>query len=371
MQSGARPVPGRAPGHVPAGPPASHRAGCVSGSRGGASSADGPDRSTAAGGPRPWQVVTGTIAKAWNDRILGLSAEAAFWQLLSLPPLILALLGGLGYFGNALGADTLAAIEQRIVRLAGHVAAPDVVAVLQKSLDQVLHQGRADVVSIGFVLSLWAGSSSMATFVNTITIAYGMRDMRGAVRSRLLALWLYLVSIALLLLLLPALVIGPSELSQITPTTWRHITDDAIAIGYWPIVGGLLLAGLAALYHYATPVRLRWRRAVPGAAVAVLLFVCGSYGLRLYISHVIGRTLSYGALATPIAALLFFYVLALAVHLGAETNATLERLWPRGSKVRHIDRIRARLATDGEPPPADTGVRPAPSAGAPAADRTA
>ncbi len=292
---------------------------------------------------RPWQLVTGTIVKAWKDRILGLSAEAAFWQLLSLPPLVLALLGGLGYFGDALGAGTVATAEKSILNLARGVAAPDVVNVLGKSLDQVLHRGRADVVSIGFILSLWAGSSAMATFVNTITIAYGMRDLRGAVRSRLLALWLYLVSIALLVILLPALVIGPDALSRITPASWRHVTNDAVAVGYWPVVVGLLLLGLAALYHYATPVRLRWRRALPGAAVAVVLFVCGSYGLRLYVGHVVGRTLSYGALATPIAALLFFYVLALAVHLGAETNATLERLWPRGTRPRRIDRLRARL----------------------------
>ena len=60
---------------------------------------------------------------------------------------------------------------------------------------QVLHGGRADIVSLGFVLAVWAGSSAMATFVNTITIAYGMRDLRGAVRSRLLALWLFLGSV--------------------------------------------------------------------------------------------------------------------------------------------------------------------------------
>ena len=299
---------------------------------------------------RPWRVFSSTVAKAWHDRILGLSAEAAFWQLLSLPPLILALLGGLGYFGTSLGAGTVASVEEKILQLARSVAAPEVVAALGKSLDQVLHQGRADVVSIGFLLSLWAGSSAMATFVNTITIAYGMRDMRGAVRSRLLALWLYLVSIAMLVVLLPALVLGPTTLSRITPASWRHVTDDAITIGYWPVVGGLLLLGLAALYHYATPVRLRWRRALPGAAVAVVLFVCGSYGLRLYIGHVVGRTVSYGALATPIAALLFFYVLALAVHLGAETNATLERLWPRGTKATRMDRLRARITPSEQRP---------------------
>lgn len=297
---------------------------------------------------RPWRLAVETVQRAWHDRIIGLSAEAAFWQLLSVPPLILALLGGLGYISKFLEPGTVDRIEQRILALAGNVAAPDVVdTVIRTTLEQVLQRGRADIVSIGFIISLWAGSSAMATFVNTITIAYGMRDLRGAVRSRLLALWLYLVSLALLSVLLPLLVIGPTQLRRITPKAWRHATDDIINIGYWPVVGGLLLLGLAALYHYATPVKLRWRRALPGAAVALLVFVLGSYGLRLYIRIVVGKALTYGALATPIAALLFFYILALAVLIGAEINATLERLWPRGPKPRRIDRLRSRLTNGG------------------------
>jgi len=300
---------------------------------------------------RLWQLAAETATRAWRDRIFGLSAEAAFWQLLSMPPLVLALLGALGYLGDSLGPGTVAEIEGRIVRAASGVAAPDVVEnVIQPTLEQVLRRGRADVISIGFLISLWAGSSAMATFVNTITIAYGMRDLRGAVRSRVLALWLYLVSLLMLVVLLPLLVIGPTQLRKSTPRSWRPVADDVINIGYWPVVGGLLLFGLAALYHYATPIRLRWRRALPGAVIAVLLFVAGSYFLRLYISIVVGSALPYGALAAPIAALLFFYVLALAVHVGAELNATLERLWPRGPKPKRFNRLRTALSNgDNEP----------------------
>ncbi len=311
---------------------------------------------------RPWRLVAGTASRAWSDRIFGLSAEAAFWQLLSMPPLVLALLGALGYLGDSIGQGSVATIEARIVRAAGGVAAPDVVEnVVKPTLEQVLRRGRADVISIGFLISLWAGSSAMATFVNTITIAYGMRDLRGALRSRVLALWLYLVSLVMLVVLLPLLVIGPTQLRRSVPDDWKPVTDYAIGIGYWPVVGGLLLFGLAALYHFATPIRLPWRRALPGAAMAVLLFIAGSYLLRLYISLVVGSAMPYGALAAPIAALLFFYVLALAVHVGAELNATLERLWPRGTKQRGIDKIRAALGNGDDD---DEKERPTPLAGA-------
>ncbi|HYT09215.1 MAG TPA: hypothetical protein VEL73_00990, partial [Mycobacteriales bacterium] len=60
-------------------------------------------------------LVRRTLVKAWGDRLLGLSAEAAFWQLLSLPPLFLAVLGSLGYLSGLLGPDTVGEIEARLL----------------------------------------------------------------------------------------------------------------------------------------------------------------------------------------------------------------------------------------------------------------
>lgn len=291
-----------------------------------------------------WTVAASTVSKAWHDRILGLSAESAFWQLLSLPSLVLALLGAVGFVGRHYGPRTLATVEKQILEVARDVLAPSAVNdVIEPILNQVLTKGRFDVVSIGGVLSLWAGSSAMATFVNTISIAYDQRDMRGAIRSRVLALWLYLVSLAILVVVLPLLVLGPSKLHQITPGSWRGATDEAVRYGFWPVLCGLLLLAVAALYHYATPVKLRWRRAWPGAALAVAVLVFGALGLRVYIAHITGRTAVYGVLAAPIAALLFFYILGFGVLLGAEFNATLERLWPRGRRPARMHRLSALL----------------------------
>jgi membrane protein len=270
-------------------------------------------------------IVVRTISKAWNDRILGLSAEAAFWQLLSLPSLFLALLGSLGYFSRLLGHERLTRVKTQLLNGFSHAFSPDVVQQLvAPTVNKILEAGRADVVSIGFILALWAGSSAVATFVNTITIAYGMRNLRGAVRSRLLALWLYLGSVVLGVVLLPALVLGPGIVSDWFPQSVRSDARRVITTLYWPGTILLLVLGLTTLYHLAPPRRLPWRRGLPGAVLAMLIFVGGSALLRLYIGFVTEHNTSYGALATPIAALLFFYALALGVLLGAEFNAALE-----------------------------------------------
>ena len=280
-----------------------------------------------------------TIAQGWHDRVLGLSAEAAFWQMLSLPSLFLALLATLGYVSRWFGEATVNRAEHQIETALGRAFSHQVSdQVIQPTLHQVLHSGRADIISLGFVLALWAGSSATATFVNTITIAYGMRDLRGAVRSRLLALWLFLCSVVFGVIVLPMLVLGPQLLRRSFPERWRPTIGHVIAIGYYPVVIGLLFIGLTTFYRLAPPRRLPWHRGTPGAILAILVFLGGSVGLRTYIRFILDHNHAYGNLATPIAALLYFFVLALGVLLGAEFNAAIEHDSPapaRSPRVLH------------------------------------
>ncbi len=300
------------------------------------------------------------VANAWHDRVLGLSAEAAFWQLLSLPSLLLAVIATLGYFSRLLGPASLKSTETQLEKTFSRAFSPEVVQELVTPiLREVLNGGRADIISVGFVLALWAGSSATATFVNTITIAYGMRDLRGPVRSRLLALWLFLGSVVVGALVLPLLVLGPTLLADLFPKAEQDTASTVIDSLYYPVVVVLLMTGLTTLYHLAPPRRLPWLRGVPGALLAMLVFVAGSAGLREYIHFILSRNHAYGTLAAPVAALLFFYILALGVLLGAEFNAAIEQYSPSLHKPPRVLDPRAwRHALDvendqsDEPPPA-------------------
>ena len=272
------------------------------------------------------RTLRGTVVAAWEDRIFGLAAEFGFWMLLSLPPLLLAVLGILGFFGNDLPQGTIDSIESGVLNGARRVLVPDAVdSLLQPALHDILTKGRADVVSIGFVIALWSGSSAMATFVNTISIAYDKRDARGAVRSRLLALWLYLSGVIVFIIILPLMVIGPSRIIDLSNDRYHALVSHLVNALYWPVVGLGSVLLLATLYHLAVPGRVPWRRCLPGAFVALGLWVAGSYGLRVYFEAVFGHFSVYGPLASPIAVLLFLYVTALAVLFGAELNGELVR----------------------------------------------
>jgi membrane protein len=273
------------------------------------------------------------VVKGWHDRVLGLSAEAAFWQLLSLPSLFLALLATLGYVSRWFGQNTVDRTQQKLEDAMSKAFSQDVVdQVVHPILNEVLRDGRADIISIGFVLALWAGSSATATFVNTITIAYDMRDLRGPVRSRLLALWLFLGTILLGVVLLPMLVLGPDLLRRLFPESVRHTVSDLISAFYYPVLVLLLLIGLTSFYKLAPPRRLPWHRGLPGAIFAILIFLAGSVGMRTYLTFILDKNHAYAKLAAPIAALLFFFMLAMGVLLGAEFNAAIQERAP--AKIR-------------------------------------
>jgi membrane protein len=267
--------------------------------------------------------------------VLGLAAEAGFWQLLSLPALLLTVLGMIGYVGDAVGADAVDSVRSSLLDGASNLLTDEVVNdVVGPTIDKILNQGRPDVISIGFALSLWTGSTAMSTFVNTITIAYGQRGLRSAVRSRLLALRLFLLQVISGVILLPAMVLGPGMLSDLLHANHYHMIAFLIKVLFWPTVALVSLAMLTALYHLSPPERRPFHRAIPGAVLALVFWLVGSYLLRLYLGIAFGSELIYGSLGAPVATLLFFYITALAVLLGAELNANMDTA---GSSRRHTD----------------------------------
>ena len=308
-----------------------------------------------------WLLARRTGVEFWKDRVLGLSAEAAFWQLLSLPPVLLTVMGSIGYLGSELGPQNLARLETSILTAAESVISPRAIdELVRPALHSLLTNGRADVISIGFLLALWTGSTAMATFVNTITITYDLRDCRSALKSRLLALVLFLGQVVLGILVLPALVLGPGIIERLAPASAHRSLHLVVVAAYWPVVVLGSLAALATLYHLSIPVRTRWFRGLPGATLAVALWLLGSFGLRVYVGFVVRGQSVYGSLAAPIAVLLFFYITALAVLAGAELNAEIDKLWPAPATARMRARMRRARNADAAQPAA--GYGPATSA---------
>jgi membrane protein len=265
-------------------------------------------------------VVTRTVAACLRYRVTGLAAEAAFFGILSLPPLIFALAGTIGFVAQQFDVEDIAGFREEILALSSRVLTPDAVSsVIEPTLDEVLSGGRFEIISIGFVIALWSGSRAMNVLVDTITIMYGLGGRRGIVRTRALSFALYLVLLLIGVVLLPLVLAGPSFVDRILPERLGVLTAL-----YWPVVllGSVIF--LATLFHVSIPVRTRWRNDLPGAGMTLGLWIGGSALLRLVLDASVGTSSIYGPLAAPIAVLIWLYLMSLAVLIGAAFNAALD-----------------------------------------------
>jgi membrane protein len=274
-----------------------------------------------------WRVFTATVGAAFRYRVTGLAAEAAFFALLSLPPLIFGLAGTIGYFVDRFDVAQVSNFESEVLRVSSRVLTEDSVdSVIEPTLSDVLQGGRFDVISIGFVLALWSGSRALNVFVDTITIMYGLAGRRGIVRTRMLSFSLYVVALVIGVVVVPLVLAGPSIVSDLLPEQ-----AEGLMRFYWPTVVVLSVGFIASLYHLSVPVRTSWRHDVPGAGLALLMWIIGSYLLRWSLGHAVGGTSIYGPLAAPIAVLLWLYLISIAILIGAALNAAFDRVWPESA----------------------------------------
>jgi membrane protein len=287
-----------------------------------------------------WQIVRGTSISAFRYRVTGLAAEAAFFTLLSLPPLVLGLIGTLGHFRSMLGDDTVADIRTWVIEKAQTVLTQQSVdTVVKPLLDEVLRGGRVELVSLSFLVSLWAGSRALNVYVDTITIAYGLSGVRGVIRTRLRAFFLYIGGLGVGLVIIPLLVAGPTLVLHWVPAGAR-----VLHLLYWPVLVIVSVVFLALLYYLSVPVRTAWWRGVPGGGMALAIWALGSLILRLYLDGSASGVTVYGSLGAAIAVLAWLYVTALAVLIGAALNAEIDKLWPGEYTARARAEAQAKAA---------------------------
>lgn len=265
-----------------------------------------------------------TIRVCLRYRVTGLASEAGFFMLLSLPPLVLGLFGGVGYVGALLGPNVVERVVQAVSTYAGQFLSQSTLdQLLLPTVDDVLRTGRADLVSVGFLLSLWSGSRALNVYVDTISIMYGQSGVRGIIRTRALSLSLYSVGILVAVVIMPLVLLGPEIIGG-----WLPEQLKIVMIAYWPLVLVLSIATLTTLYHVATPRRAPWWRNLPGAVLAFAIWVVVSVVVRTSLEASLGGPSIYGPLSTPIVLLIWLYLLAIAILIGAGLNAATRSLWP-------------------------------------------
>src|SRR6201994_1714719 len=180
-----------------------------------------------------WRITRRALSKSWDDSIFSEAAQAAFWSALSLPPLLLGMLGSLAYVAPLFGPDTMSVIEHHLVSMSNKIFSQSVVhEIIEPTIADIDRGARGEVVSLGFLISLWAGSSAISAFVDSVVEAHDQTPLRHPVRQRLFALFLYIGMLVFVAGTAPLLVVGPRMVGE-------HIPGDlayALHYAYYPAV---------------------------------------------------------------------------------------------------------------------------------------
>lgn len=270
-----------------------------------------------------------TLADSREDRILGVAGEVAFFTLLSIPPLLLVLAGSAGFVGDLIGPGVSESLQQRTVSALGTFLAPDTMDdLVRPAVESLYERGRADIISLGALFALWSASRLARVLIEAMNVAYDIGEWRSPWRRRLIALGLTAGGITALAVFVPLLVSGPRlgetlaarfGLPGVVGAAWRLL--------YWPIAAASGIGVIATLYHVGPNWKTPWRRDLPGALLAAVTWLAAAVGLRAYVGTVVDEGI-FGSLAAPIVLMLWLYVSAVALLIGAELNAEVERMWP-------------------------------------------
>ena len=292
-----------------------------------------------------WRLIVSTVGSCMRYRVTGLAAEAAFFAVLSVPPLIFAMAGAIGYVSDRFPPADVADVRAAVIDLSERALTESAVnSIIKPTIDDVLEGGRFDVISLGFVLALWSGSRALNVFVDTITIMHGLGGQRGIIKTRALSFSLYILAMVTGVLTIPLVVAGPGLVAD-----WLPPRFDFVMNFYWPIVVVVCVCFLATLYHVSVPVRTNWSFNLPGATFSLVAWVAGSYLLRWVLTVTAADSKSiYGPLSAPIAVLIWLYLVAIAVLIGAAVNAAFDTVFPQKATARarlqQVHLLRQRLS---------------------------
>lgn len=286
--------------------------------------------------------VTIIFAELLRTRAFVEAAALAFYFLLSLPPLLIFASALLGYL-------PIPHIFDQLLDLMATLVPADAMALVQKVIVQVLVPHRGGLLSFGLLGSLWAASGGFSSMIEALNIAYDVQVGRAWWGDRVRALVLTLTTGAFSMISLFALMAGP-HFGRFLETFLPIPHSFALA---WPALRWVItfltfVLGVIMLYYWGPNRKQTVHSTIPGAIIAVAVWFLGSALLGMYLSRFANYNKTYGSLGALMGLMLWFYLIALAMILGAECNAEFakRRLAARGvGPVDPFDRPMPGIST--------------------------
>lgn len=283
----------------------------------------------------PWRDFARTLwREIQNDNLLDYAGSVAFSAILALFPFLLF---AVALASVVIDPSTLDAMVGQIRRL----APAQVADLLGERLRALTSGTRPGLLTLGAVGAIWAASGAVTALIDAFNIAYDVREGRPFWKTRGLGMLVTIVAAVLF--------IAASAIAIATPALAGALGEPLETLVMWlrwPVAAVIMMLIVACLYYFLPDVERDFKLITLGSVIAVVAWLLASLGFSLYVGHFGNYEVVYGALGSVIVLLLWIWISALAVLLGAEINAVIEHLSPEGKRTGAKS-----LADQGRDPP--------------------
>lgn len=264
-----------------------------------------------------WETAKRSTRSFFEHDMPTYAAALAYRALFALFPFfvfLVALLGLLevGRFFEWLIEETHSALQEQYARLAEQLIA------------QVQYQTQGELLLSVIVIALWSVSRGVNTLTKALHTIYGVEESRPAWKRVGLQLF-FAPSLAITLILATVLLlIGPRTVEWIAGLV--GLDEMFVSLWSWlrlPAALALLMLAVSLIYWVVPNVNTSFRLITPGAALAVVSWLVASLAFSYYLTNFADYSVVYGSLGAAVALLLYFYISATVLLLGAEVNALI------------------------------------------------
>ncbi|WJD61396.1 YihY/virulence factor BrkB family protein [Pseudomonas kurunegalensis] len=276
------------------------------------------------------RVLVRTVKEFLDDEMSTYASALAYQALFSLFPFLLFLIALIGFLHLPDFFSWLRLQTELVLP-------PQALEQVNPVIDQ-LQQSKGGLLSVGIVIALWTASAGVRLMMSAMNAAYDVPEGRPVWKRIPLSI-IYTVGLAGMLLVAAALmVLGPQVMEWIASQVgMQEFIVTLWTILRWPAIIMLLMVAVAVIYYVMPDVKQKFRFITPGSVLAVVVWIVASLGFAYYVKTFADYNAMYGSIGAIIVLLLYFYISAAVLLLGAEMNAVIEHMSSEGKNPGEKD----------------------------------
>ncbi|MBK9083336.1 MAG: YihY/virulence factor BrkB family protein [Rhizobiales bacterium] len=269
-----------------------------------------------------WSFSWAVIERLGHDNMTLVAAGVAFYGLLAIFPAIVTFVSIYGLFLN----PTTVAVQARAIT---DILPEQAAALIIGAIENLAARSSADLnltAVVSLLIALWSARSGVGALMTGVNIANDTPETRGLAHLQALAIALTLVALVGIALVMTLIAAAPVVLHVLPTSIWA---DSWILSARWPVLAGAAYVAISLLYKVGPARTLHnWRFFNPGALAATTLWIFGTAAFSFYAARIGNFDATYGSIGAVVVLLLWFWLSALFVLLGAEIEAELAEMQP-------------------------------------------